>query len=629
MENNVENKKVIVNEIEKLIEETMSILWSLEKKYGEIHRVMKTIKDGNIVVKNAEGALLKIAMDKYYENHEEFEFNEKINKAIHTISEAKMKTMDLNEIILIEKVRDEINKEAEISVLKSKILALENRLDKSIKSKEMEKKEIETTEKIDVEIPEDQEKNILMKPKPEIKPEYKDWTSEDWDKFRGNVVEKRKTLDIRENVLNEIKENMEKGTRYVLDIVIGKYYPLASRISQSVYLREYYKSKSLNKKISIPSYWIREKPISKQDVEKPKETEKKNYEKQKESIERIETYTYEDWVKLRGEKIAEYGGVDILKNVAKEIENHLDDGPLYILENIMPKYYPFAKKVSHQVYVRSYFRHFGYRIYSGGDWKNCMVVKLDEIKQKQKQKQIKDTLKKATKKAIRGERPIKNKIALRINKTYKTTTTMERYESVLKAIYMKKGLTQEECKSMMPYTISSIYAHLRYGIEIGDIKVKNSKYYLRANGKNKAEILFKDIEKTSKKETEQKTEETAVMKKQKVQLDGTPIDDEIAREIHRKYSSPPRVERYEKIKNILESAILFKKTIPQLSEQTGWSKYSVQVQILYGTNEKIGEITACGMDENKDTQYCLTKNKDKIIKPKETKVKSKSWLKWQ
>lgn len=637
----MEMKKAIIKDIEKSLQQAMSLLWDVEKKYGDVHHVMNILKDGNTIVQNAEGALLKLTIERYFEKHgDETDFND-IKKAINDISDAKLKIIGLQEKIIVE----EQNQSQRVTDLERGYSELKNSLAKI--KKEMPEKVI------DVEIPEDQEMDITLRTTPvkvdlfktKIEEKYKDWSQEDWDAFRGEIIAKRKTLHIRKNVAKEVEENLEKGPKYIMENVIAKYYPFSKKESHSVYAREYYKH--FKKEISIPSRWIKGK----------KGEDKKIIEKSEKD------FTLEENV----------------EEAESEIRKRFEDA----------------------------------------------------------------TSSKITKK-IKG-RKITDKIAKRINKTYSTTLTYNRYEAVLKAVYSKPKETREEYKKMVDFSISAVYAHLRYGVEIGDIKSKNKRYALRENGIKKAEklfpetkvnesktvekekkrdatigknqryeslsmlfdekygkkitddvakkmekkyhysvraptlsIIFDDIRKnpgTSMKEVRDRTGFSAVktnvhiqygleterllakdfkyyivegmkpiekemepeLKKEKeekivtpkVQLEGTPITDIIAQNIHIKYGSPVIKERYQKLKNILESAILYKRTIQELSQQTGWSKHNVYIHMLYGCNKKINEISECGENEKGMKQYCLAKNKDKVIKPKEVKVKSKSWLKWK
>lgn len=737
----METKKEIIKEIEKSLQDAMETLWKVERKYGDIHHVMNTLRDGNIISNNMQGALLKLTIERYFERHEgETEFND-VKKAIHDISDAKLKMIELQAKTMIE------------NELQLRKISEMERQQKEMKEVVEESKAPSIEKIIDIEMPVDQEMDITLRPTPVredlLKPKLekcKNWTVEQWNAFRGEKIKLIDAIYIRKNVAKEVGENLDKGTRYILENVISKYYPFASRKTQGGYTRTYFKY--FNKSVKISTNMVR-------GISCDEEIPLGKYE-QSDFMNDIDLVEYKDKVAVNVHR--KYDCQPNSKNLAIVLDVLLTNGKK-TLEEIseisgvnVNRTYTHLRYACEMGFARLKMGNYRITKYGRELFPQLALYKaleIDEMPKKEKaqeedmRKKFEGTTPSKITRRAKGKK-ITDKIAKRINKTYSTKLTVNRYEAILRAVYLKPGGTKAEYKKMTDFSMSPVYAHLRYGVETGDIKSENKRYTLRANGIKKAEKLFEetkvnesktvekekkrdatigknqryeslsmlfdekygkkitddiakkmekkyhysvraptlniildDIKKnpgTSMKEVRDRTGFSAVktnvhmqygleterllmkdyqyyvvegvkpakeempqdLKEEaeekivtpKVQLEGTPITDIIAQNVHIKYGSPVMKERYEKIKNILEGALLYKRTVSQLSEQTGWSKHNIYIHILYGSNKKIGEIISCGENQTGAKEYCLTKNKNKVIKPKDVKVKSKSWLKW-
>ena len=729
------NKKVIIKDIEKMTGTALEMLWDVERNYRDVHHVMKILKDGSPIVKNPEGAMVILAVERYFEKHKDEEDFNDLKKIIHEISDIKLKLIELMEISINED-QEKSEKAKETYELMKKTAELQKSIDNL---------EVEEEKEINVEIPADQEMDITLRPTPVredlLKPKtdvikqlaYESMTSEEWNKFRGEKLDEIYGLYIRKNVVNEIKENMGKGVRYTLDNTIPKYYPLSTRRSHGIYVRAYYKY--LGKKAIIPETWIREKSISKEITEKPQLL------KLAKDVEEIE-YSGQ----LSDDLYKKYECRPNTKNLAILLDALTKNDTLTrreasIATNVNEnRTYTHLRYAEEMGYTKLYKNK--YNITEKGKQKLKYLlgapVTLTKKELEKPEFEMPEALRKRFDKIITKKkksrkvkgRKIAGKIAQRINKTYSTRLTFKRYLTVLEAVQNNPRQKDTFYKKGLDMPKSAAYAHLRYGVEIGDLASAERKYILRSNGHETIKKLKKkygktekteeplkkmprpskmDYEKRSehfdnkygekieddianklaktthwtirrptyekvrdhiknnpgenqkemskelnmnqgklnahikygletdeiykkdaryfpkkKEETKQEIEKVEETITPKVTLDGTPIKDNIAQNIHIKYGSPVIQERYTKIKNILESAIFFKKTVPQIAEHTGWSKHNVYIHMLYGMRTK--EIIECGQDGT-NKEYCLKKFKDKVIKPKEVRAKNKSWLK--
>jgi hypothetical protein len=219
---------------------------------------------------------------------------------------------------------------------------------------------------------------------------------------------------------------------------------------------------------------------------------------------------------------------------------------------------------------------------------------------------------------IKGKK-ITGSVARKMNRTYGTTLTHPRYKAVLQTVASNPQKQSEELARGTALPVSATYAHLRFGELIGDIRRESKKYWITNQGvESLSKLQNQDAQKITK-ETPEQTERKAYP----TRLEGTIIKDKDALFIHTTYGSPIIAERCKKIKGLLEGAVLFRRSVQELAEQTGWSNNSVFCQLLYGIKQK--EIKECGAYDNKKN-YCLAKFYDKVIKPEETKIQSRSWI---
>jgi hypothetical protein len=630
----MENKKTIIKEIEKSLQDAMELLWDVEKKYDDVHNVMSTLRDSNIIADNMQGALLKLTIDRYFEKHgNETEFND-IKKALNDISDAKLKTITLRESILVEKAKDEAEQEAEMAVLKGKISLLEYTLDELKKSKDVQKNEIETTEKRDVESLKAQENVLTLHPTPVredlFKPKIKksliekwksqeDLTIEEWAEIRGKIINKISGTSIREHVADAVKAEMDKGVAHIFNTVIPAYYPDAKRISHGIYTRAYHKH--LGKQISVPKEWLEMKPTAQTKRDGTENQKIKKY---------IKTKRERKLIDKIAKKINKTYAVTLTLDKYKAIVN-----AVYVEPGCNDKEYaeklglPTNPTYAHLRYgveigdIRSDKRRYALRA-NGIKKAEKMFTEVDVATAIQPKEYKEPAVKKKINVAIsdimakKYGTKITDDIAKAAEKKHSNAVRIPSVNLIIETVQKNQGIKQDELKRMLGFSEPKMKSNMEYALNTGRLVSENRKCYVPEGD----HIIWEDeTEKAEKPETSQ------IMKRPKTRLEGTPITDNIALNIHIKYGSPPLIERYEKIKNILGSAIMYNRTMDELVEQTEWSKLSVLVQLMYGCHKKIGVMSSFKGDDNK-RHYYLKKNKDKIIKPKETKVKSKSWLKW-
>ncbi len=116
-----------------------------------------------------------------------------------------------------------------------------------------------------------EEKNI---PKTIDEKNTNNLSREELEKLKGDIIGKESNVHIRENVLKDVKANVDKGAEYIVEKVMKKYHPGTKRSSRATYARAYL-NRLDKKQLSIP----KQKKSKKQKTNKqpPSSSTKRTY----------------------------------------------------------------------------------------------------------------------------------------------------------------------------------------------------------------------------------------------------------------------------------------------------------------------------------------------------------------
>lgn len=230
----------------------------------------------------------------------------------------------------------------------------------------------------------------------------------------------------------------------------------------------------------------------------------------------------------------------------------------------------------------------------------------------------KTTGKRKRRKRPTGMHRLNNKLSRKIGKKYDTSLYKERYEDILMQIDEHGPLAEEDIITKVSdvenenLSRNTIYAHLRYGCERRDVKRDGRKYKILPNAK-------RIVEKIKQKRGGDDSPSSAPAEET--------IEDIARRETKESYDVVIDDEKYQKLKNTLDSAFGYKKSIKEFGNTKSWTQWEAGAYLRYGV--KIGEIMPVGKAEKPDgtTQYALVKNKEKLPRErKEIVVKSKGTI---
>jgi hypothetical protein len=221
-------------------------------------------------------------------------------------------------------------------------------------------------------------------------------------------------------------------------------------------------------------------------------------------------------------------------------------------------------------------------------------------------------------------RLLNNQLSKKFAKKYETRLYLDRYEDMLLILQKEGELLEGEIIdrliSIEGVSISrnNMYGHLRYGCERRDIALENKKYRLLPNAKRELEKIRKRREKSN---TTKEVDNTETGEKE---LKETPMQ-EAKRIIAKVYRVDIDEEKYQKLKNTLNSAFGYKKSLKEFSDTKAWTRHIAAAYCRYGV--RMGEITPVGKAPDGTTAYALVNNLDKLPRArKEIHIKKDSWV---
>jgi len=207
-------------------------------------------------------------------------------------------------------------------------------------------------------------------------------------------------------------------------------------------------------------------------------------------------------------------------------------------------------------------------------------------------------------------------IAKKIEKKYATKLIVERYQQVLKAMKEKNvELLRGELAKITGLPENSVYAHLRFGIERGDVKTERRQFIITTQGKESCSFMERGMNlpeylpnavrqpvETAEPEKEFKKKTTEYKK-----AEGTHLDDAVAKELSSKRGYMPLVkERLNRIMHLLGQHVGYWATAEEMTELSGLPKHSVKLHLDYAV------LTKVAVYEKK--RYITKANYDRIPK---------------
>jgi len=178
---------------------------------------------------------------------------------------------------------------------------------------------------------------------------------------------------------------------------------------------------------------------------------------------------------------------------------------------------------------------------------------LDETTQVKKQEETAEPTEKVERQTIKRKplvngKKIKGTLAKSVEKLYRTPLIVERYKKVKKTIGQQpdRETNVKKLVALTGYSVNSLVAHLRYGVELSEIVLDKKKQTYKIPGVKQAPLELKRA--YVKKGTE------------------TVLTDTLAKEIAEKYQIVVSSERYNKVMHVLSTHTDGKATLEEIQK---------------------------------------------------------------